>query len=181
MARKILLTVTWIVGIAAALGLGVVLGRQIRPGARPTGSWQTGLVPGHRFPSVPLLEATGETVVSDRLFASRGRIIIFVDPRCPSCAPAALRWQRLVSSGQIDVSSVAAITTASAEESRVYQVELGLTFPVYRDVYETLQNQYGVTGLPYEVIVDASGTIRATSVDTQRKIDVRQVKRQLKG
>jgi peroxiredoxin len=84
-----------------------------------------------------------------------------------------------VEAGSLAPEAIAGITTASPEEAESYRGDHGLPYPIYTDVEQKLEHDYGVTGLPYEVVVGASGRIQSTNVNIRRRIDVADLKRQM--
>jgi peroxiredoxin len=170
---------------AVAIGLifvaGIHLGRVARRSDRALEMHvdESDLEVGARVPHVVLVAASGDTLATEALVAGRGRVLVFVDPACPSCRDASRRWQRLIDAGALPPDTVAGVTSAPAEESETYRRNHGLSFPIYQDVRDVFRRTYHVTTYPYEVVVGASGSILSTTSDTRRPIDVDDLRAQL--
>jgi peroxiredoxin len=174
-----------LLGVAAAGGVGVAFGRWVIAGAFDDSppaameSIRTGLAVGEPFPDVALLTATGDTVVSTHVVAGHGRVVLFMDPQCPSCGAASRRWQRLLDAHQLPADAVAGITGAPLIESETYRSVHGLSFPIYRDIFKRFRLEHGVDAVPYEVVVGSSGRIRSAGLVPDRAVNLREVRRQL--
>lgn len=155
--------------------LGLVVGRTVGSMRSPrevVAEFETGLRVGAPLPRVTLEDASGDTLPTDLLLTEGGRVFLFIDPQCASCGPASRRWQQLVEEGELDEVSVIGVTSRSADEFERYRRERGITFPILRDVHDEFKRRYDVVGLPYEVVVGASGIIRVATAETVGPIDL---------
>lgn len=119
------------------------------------------LVVGRPFPDVRLVTVSDDTLATSRLLSGRGGIVLFLDPECPSCAPAARRWQDLLDHGKLPRGAVVGIGGATAQALESYRRSSGLSFPIHRDPFDVFRREYGVRVVPYEVVVGRSGIVRA--------------------
>lgn len=171
--------------VAVAIGLiflaGIHLGRLARGRDLSLEMYvqESDLVVGGRLPDVVLVAASGDTLETETLLGDRGRVFVFVDPACPSCRDASLRWQRLIDAGALERDTVVGVTSAPGEESEAYRRAHGLSFPIYCDIRDVFRRTYHVTTYPYEVVVGTSGSIRSATSDTRRPIDVGDLRAQL--
>jgi hypothetical protein len=131
------------------------------------------------MPPVVLGAASGDTLTTQALVAGCGRVFVFVDPACPSCGDSSRRWQHLIDTGELARDMVVGVTSVPPEESEAYRRSNGLTFPIYRDCLDIFRRTYHVTGYPYEVVVDAAGSIRSRTGDIHRPIDADAIRAQL--
>ena len=175
----------FVLAILAVGALGVGLGRSVLPdlvggSRRESGKLvRTGLLIGQRFPAVTLVSASGDTFATKEVLERSGRIVLFVDPQCPSCSLAARKWQRLLDSGVLEPDAVLGVTSGSLEESEPYRTAHGFSFPIYRDAFDRLRRDFGVRAIPYEVVVGRSGRIRSTNAFTDAPVHLGTVRGQL--
>lgn len=128
--------------------------------------------PGDAFPNVQLADSLGATVGSaDLVMGRHGAVVLFLDPTCDGCTAMATRWERGVTEGVIEGDRVIAITTGTPAVNSRYRASHALTFPVYQDVEAAFLKRHGVVTYPMEMVVGASGTVRALSTDSKSPID----------
>src|SRR5581483_7717907 len=114
-------------------------------------------------PDFALPDLDGEPVGLTELLA-RGLpiLLLFSHPACGPCAallPEVGRWQR----EHADELVVAVVTSGDLDDDRARAAEHGLTL-VLRDDGDRVADQYGVTGTPMALLVDADGRVASKLV-----------------
>jgi len=165
----------WVIVLALAATV-LALARQIgvlHERIRPVGALKLaqGLKVGEAAPVVEVEDIRGGTL---RLGAphpdNRDTLVVFVAPGCPVCKSLlpALRAIRRTENARTDV--VLASDGARLEHLEFVAAESLDEFPYV--LSERLGMSYGVGRLPYAVLIDGSGTVRAAGlVNTREHLD----------
>ncbi len=157
---------------------GVAVGHIIRgePSASPADQEEkvlpdSGLKLDIPFPEVALANASGDPVFTSELISDHGAVVLFVDPACEPCTQSVRRWQDAIDAGELDDAMVVGIFSRRPERIEEYTKLHNLSFPVLFDASGTFRDVYKIKWMPFEVIVGASGIIRATGYDYQLPVD----------
>jgi methylamine dehydrogenase accessory protein MauD len=127
-----------------------------------------GLKVGELAPSLPLDGLNGERLtIGGPRADGRSLLVLFVSPTCPVCKALlpVLKSSRKAESSWLDI---VLASDGDLAEQRAYVSEQGLeTFPYV--VSSPLGVSYQVSRLPYAVIVDHEGVLRARGIINSRE------------
>jgi methylamine dehydrogenase accessory protein MauD len=127
-----------------------------------------GLKVGELAPSLPLDALNGERLtIGGPRADGRSLLVLFVSPTCPVCKALlpVLKSSRKAESSWLDI---VLASDGDLAEQRAYVTEQGLeTFPYV--VSSPLGVSYQVSRLPYAVIVDHEGVLRARGIINSRE------------
>jgi methylamine dehydrogenase accessory protein MauD len=127
-----------------------------------------GLKVGELAPSLPLDALNGERLtIGGPRADGRSLLVLFVSPTCPVCKALlpVLKSSRKAESSWLDI---VLASDGDLTEQRAYVSEQGLeTFPYV--VSSPLGVSYQVSRLPYAVIVDHEGVLRARGIINSRE------------
>jgi methylamine dehydrogenase accessory protein MauD len=127
-----------------------------------------GLKVGELAPSLPLDALNGERLtIGGPRADGRSLLVLFVSPTCPVCKALlpVLKSSRKAESSWLDI---VLASDGDLAEQRAYVSEQGLeTFPYV--VSSPLGVSYQVSRLPYAVIVDHEGVLRARGIINSRE------------
>jgi peroxiredoxin len=126
---------------------------------------------GAEFPDVAVADRDGTTRQTGELIGAAGCVVLFLDLDCPPCEDMTARWQRAYDKGVVAYDQLWAVTYYPRAEVDAYIDRHGVTFPVLVDTARTFMYEYEVKRFPMEVVVGASGIIRAASYDSASPID----------
>lgn len=170
-----IIALLWVV-VLALVFVVLALARQIgvlHERLRPVGALQLaqGLKIGEPAPVVEAARITGEPLrIGSPQPGQRDTLVMFVSPACPVCKSLlpALRAMRRSESAHLDV--ILASDGARLEHLEFIAAEALEEFPYV--LSEPLGVTYGVGRLPYAVLIDESGIVRATGlVNTREQLD----------
>lgn len=161
----------WLVVLALVLVV-LALARQIgvlHERLRPVGALQLaqGLKIGEPAPVVEMQSIT-RTAVSALMMEER--LVVFVSPSCPVCKSLLPALRAIRRNEQPHVAVILASDGARLEHMDFIAAESLEEFPYV--LSEPLGLAYGVGRLPYAVLIDVKGIVRATGlVNTREQID----------
>ena len=173
--------VGYAIAVLALAAAGVAAGRWVSGEAlagrrTPASLPPSDLVVGTQFPDTPLVDSAGATIPSAQLFVQGGRVVVLIDPHCPSCTEVSKRWQQSIAAGAILPELVVGISGAGSDEIEAYRKAHGLAFAVYRDAAGRFNGHVH----PYEFVVGAAGIIRQTSEGATAQLDTERIPGDLK-
>lgn len=117
------------------------------------------LTEGDPFPSVDLLDLGGNSISAKELVIGKQAVVFFLAPTCDLCADVinAFRQEEdRLPSGVV----VFAVCPTPPDVTRTYAQKLQLPFPVYCDVAQSFQSDYGMIAFPTLLTVDSEGCVQ---------------------
>lgn len=115
--------------------------------------------PGDTFPNLPLLSASGDTIMSHRLLQDEGTVFLFLDPSCGACDDRIEAFSEAIYKGEMTADSVIGISERPHDQLEVYRQENGIRFPIHRDPSGRYRTEYQVAMLPQQFRVDSKGVV----------------------
>jgi len=162
----------FVVGVGGVLAGHFLRGSLSRPpGMTVLAAPQSLLEKGMDFPDVPLTLDDGRTPGARELLGEGGGVILFLDLECPPCGDMAQKWQTALALGIPAGLRVFAVTNHPPEAIQEFKHDYAIDFPVAQDAGRVYLNTYDVDRFPLEVVVGASGKIRATSYDATARVE----------
>ena len=163
-ALWVAITVLGVVCMALARQIGVLHQRIAPAGAL---SLRQPLKLGEMTPEMTLTALDGTPVKIGGVRGGRGQLVLFLSPECEVCEALlpALRSAHGAERGWLDM-----VLASDGEPSRHagFVLEKGLTkFPYV--LSENLGRSYGVSKLPYAVLIDEAGKMSATGLINTRE------------
>jgi methylamine dehydrogenase accessory protein MauD len=127
-----------------------------------------GLRVGETAPSVPVVDLEGRAVpIGGTRSDGRTQLVMFVSPTCPVCK-ALLPVLKSSRKSEQDWLDVVLASDGDPAEQRAFVAEQGLeTFPYV--ISTPLGISYQVSRLPYAVLIDADGVLRARGLINSRE------------
>jgi methylamine dehydrogenase accessory protein MauD len=119
-----------------------------------------GLKPGITAPDFTLDSIEGKAVRLED-FASRRRLLVFVQPGCGPCSAVVPALNSLQRKGDIQV---LVISNGEQEENRVWGEKHKVEFPVLLQDERRLSRRYEVFATPFAFLVDEQGQIAAKGI-----------------
>lgn len=114
-----------------------------------------GLEVGNIIPNIDLQTMDGETIkLYDAIGDNERFVLNFSTDWCPDCHREKQKLQAAYDSFEnLDVAVVYINRESTLEQAKEYVEKENWTFPVYYDVNSTLQNQFGVYRVPYNIMI----------------------------
>jgi peroxiredoxin len=163
---------------------GLWTGGKIRewraPEAPPAPTLDTELVAGAPFPSAPVLASDG-TVADTAEQTRNGAVVHFMRFDCPACGMTVDQWRDVVAEGELAGVPVVGITSDPPEAIESYREAKAVPFPVYADPDRTFIERYGVSSVPFVVLVAPGGTIRENAVGFRPDTDFEHMREMVGG
>jgi peroxiredoxin len=174
MLRTILL---YILGIIAAIGLGLVLG-SLYTDHRWAAATATKLE-GHQqylqrnihdmgvgkpFPDIPLWKPDGVTTVQIRDLLPRGGLVIYTSGDCPSCIETVRALGEARRSLKDKVSPAVIISGGDPTRIVDFVAKESINVAVVRDTQMSLSSDYGVVSVPSYFLLDEKQVVHSFGV-----------------
>jgi peroxiredoxin len=130
---------------------------------------------GMMFPDVTVVSENGATMHTGEMIGGEGCVVLFLDLDCPPCQDMTDKWQRAADRGDISYHQLWGITFHPRDVVDEYAATHGVGFPIIVDTSLTFFREYEVNRFPLEVVVGASGNIRATSYNAAAPVDAKEL------